>query len=149
MQTAAHIIDALTYARLEYVRMLTSNKCVQCTAIHIALCIADGACALVLQQALAVYMQTCIAQTHHRWEGTCGCWVGSHIGSHDKCTYMQGIRMYYYVHCLHMYCVCMMDLVIMPKRLVLIATTPVGKVSGWLNFDPREVNWLGWGGASE
>ena len=43
----------------------------------------------------------------------------------------------------------MMDLVIMPKRLVLIATyTPVGKVSGRLDFDPMQEGqwaWLEWG----
>ncbi len=32
---------------------------------------------------------------------------------------------------------CKMDLMIMPKRLVLIATySYLGKVNGWLNFDP-------------
>ena len=61
--------------------------------------------------------------------GGCGCWVGSHIGSHDK-RHTQDIILFtiiYIVHCLHMYCVCMMDLLIMPKRLVLIATYTCGE----------------------
>ena len=58
-----------------------------------------------------------------------GCWVGSHIGSHDKMHTQDRIlfTIICIVHCLHMYCVCMMDLVIMPKRLVLIATYICGE----------------------
>ena len=61
-----------------------------------------------------------------------------------------------HIHARHMYycalsahVLCMVDLVIMPERLVLIATyTPVGKVSGWLDFDPMQGGpwaWLAWG----
>ena len=47
------------------------------------------------------------------------------LGHMTKCTYMQGICTI--VHCLHMYCVCMMDLVIMPKTLIFIATYTCGE----------------------
>ena len=51
----------------------------------------------------------------------CGCWVGSHIGSHDKMHTQDAIL--FTIYCaLSAHVLCMMDLVIMAKTLVLIAT---------------------------
>ena len=61
-------------ADLRYKQQLTSNKGVQCTAINITLCVAGGACALVLQPAsAAVCMQACIVLNHHMQVGEGGC----------------------------------------------------------------------------
>ena len=86
------------------VSMLTSNKCVQCTAIHIASCIADGACALlVLQPDPAVCKQTALHRLITGRRGHVVVGLGLILGHMTKCTHMQGICTI--VHCLHMYCV--------------------------------------------
>ena len=128
-------------------RFLLSCRFEVQTAAHMH-CI--GGCALFLQPTPAVCMQTCIAQTHHRWEGTCGCWVGSHIGSHDK-MHTQDIILFTKYCALFAHVLCMHD---GPRDhaqnigLYCYIPTPVGKVNGWLDFDPMQGGqwvWLGWG----
>ena len=74
-------------------------------------------------------MHTNIHCTDSSQVGGGGCWVGSHIGSHDKMHTQDIIYIIYYnIYCaLFAHVLCMMDLVIMPKRLVLIATYTCGE----------------------
>ena len=99
----------------------------------------------------AVCIQTCIAQTLHMQLGGVVVGLGLILGHMTK---------YIHIHARHMYCCalfaqvqvlmscrksCMMDLVIMPKTLVLIATYTCEEGEWVVELDPREVNGRGWG----